>query len=601
MPASHDIPLRKDVKASDRWNLEKLFPSEAAWEAAFKDYEAMLPRIEPLRGSLGKGLEAFASVLEFTRELGMLEERLSYYAELRGTEDEGNTDSRGRSARFMMAATKAQGAFAWFVPEIQALDSAYVEKCLTDPRLADFRVSVRKLLRFKPHVLSPSEERLLALQADANGTPQEAFSVLTNVDIDFGSVDTPEGPRPLTQSTFASFMRNPDRELRRKAYLQFYSGYERHKNTIASLYAGSVKLDKYRAEVRSYGSARAAALFPDDVPEAVYDNLVGTVNANLGALHEYYELRKRALKLPELRHYDVYLPLAPEAKAEHSYDEAVELVCSALAPLGQEYVGTLRAGLSGSWVDRYENRGKRSGAFSAGSFSGEPYILMNYKPDVLRDVFTLAHEGGHSMHSWYSARSNPFPCYNYTIFEAEVASTFNEQLLFKHLYERARDDAERASLMANKVDDVLATLFRQTMFAEFERRSHEMLEAGEALTVDSLRAEYRKLLSKYFGPAMVFEEVSDLEALRIPHFYNAFYVYKYATGISASIALAKRVFAGGAKEREDYFAFLKSGGSRFPIESLKVAGVDMSKPAPVEEACAEFAANVAELRRLLKA
>ncbi len=596
----HEIPLRKDVPLAHRWNLEKLAPSPEAWEKAFKDYEAMIPRIENFKGSLGKGADSFLAALAFSREIGVLEERLYYYADLRVTEDEGDAESRGRSARFMMAATRAQGAWAWFTPEIQALDSDYVARCLADPRFADYKVFIEKLLRFKPHVLSEREERLLALQADANGTPQEAFSVLTNVDIDFGVVETSEGARPLTQSTFASFMRNPDRDLRRRAYLQFYKGYEAHKNTLASLYAGQVKLDKYRAEVRNYPSSRAAALFPDDVPEAVYDNLVGTVNAHLSVLHEYYEIRKRALKLDELRHYDVYVPLAPEARAEHSYEEAVALIADALTPLGEEYVGTLRAGLLGGWVDRYENKGKRSGAFSAGSFSGEPYILMNYKSDVLRDVFTLAHEGGHSMHSYYSARSNPFHSYNYTIFEAEVASTFNEQLLFKYLYERARGDAERASLMANKVDDLLATLFRQTMFAEFEKRSHEMLEAGEALTVDSLRAEYRKLLEKYFGPAMVFEGVSDLEGLRIPHFYNSFYVYKYSTGISAAIALSKRVLSGGAREREDYFRFLSSGGSRFPIEALKVAGVDMSKPAPIEAACAEFAENVAELKRLLK-
>jgi oligoendopeptidase F len=277
----------------------------------------------------------------------------------------------------------------------------------------------------------------------------------------------------------------------------------------------------------------------------------------------------------------------------------VDLVCEALAPLGGEYVSTLRNGLCGGWVDRYENKGKRSGAFSAGSFTGDPYILMNFKDDVFRDVFTLAHEGGHSMHSWYSARSNPFLSYNYTIFEAEVASTFNEQLVFDYLYRSVQDNVRRAALVNNKIDDLLATLFRQTMFAEFEHRTHAMMESGEALTVASLRSEYRSLLVKYFGPAMVLDEVSDLEALRIPHFYNAYYVYKYATGISASIALSKRVLSGGDREREEYFAFLRSGGSRFPMESLKLAGVDMSTPEPVEAACAEFAARVRELSDLL--
>jgi oligoendopeptidase F len=600
MPASHEIPQRKDVPAKDRWNLSRLFASEAAWEEGLKDYEAKTSKIAGFKGSPGKNAESFLATLAFYAEISLLEERLGVYADLRQTEDEGDNDSRGRNARFVMAATKAQGEWAWFVPEIQTLADSFVEKCLADPRFADYAVFLRKIRRFKPHILSENEERLLALQIESNQTPQEGFSVLTNVDIDFGMVDTPQGTRPLSQSTFSSFMQNPDREIRRKAYLQFYKAYDSHKNTIATLYAGSVKLDKYKAQVRKFPNARSQALFPDDVPEAVYDNLVSTVNANLGVLHSYYDLRKKALKLDSLRHYDVYVPLVPQAKVEHSYDEAVELVHAALAPLGEEYVSTLRKGLTSGWVDRYENKGKRSGAFSAGSFAGDPYILLNYKSDVLRDVFTMAHEGGHSMHSWYSASSNPFSCYNYTIFEAEVASTFNEQLLFRYMYERAESDEVRASLLANKVDDVLATLFRQTMFAEFEKRSHEMLESGEPLTVESLRSEYRKLLVKYFGPAMQFEEESDLEGLRIPHFYNAFYVYKYATGISASIALSKRVLGGGAKEREDYFRFLRSGGSRFPIEALKVAGVDMSTPAPVEAACAEFAGNVAELKRLLK-
>ena len=595
-----EIPARSNMPPADLWNLEKLFPRESEWEAALKNFEGRIEKIASFKGTLGSSREAFLDCLAFNAEIGALEERIGVYAYLRQTEDEGNTDSRGRFSRYMMAATRSQGAWAWFVPEIQAIPESFVKGCLADSRFADYLVFLQKILRFKPHVLTEGEERLLALQAEANQTPEDAYSVLTNVDIDFGSVDTLEGPRPLSQSSFSSFLRNPDRELRKKAYFQFYKGYESHKNTIASLFSGSAKLDVYKAKVRNFSSARAGALFPDDVPVAVYDNLVGTITANLGSLHEYYQVRKRALKLDELRHYDVYVPLVNEAKAEHSYQEAVDLITEALAPLGSDYVNTLRGGLMGTWVDRYENKGKRSGAFSYGTFHGEPYILMNYKADVLRDVFTLAHEGGHSMHSYYSVASNPFLSYNYTIFEAEVASTFNEQLLFKSMYEKAANDEVKASLMCNKIDDLLATLFRQTMFAEYERKTHEMLEAGEPLTVDSLRAEYRKLLVKYFGPAMVLEDVSDLEGLRIPHFYSAFYVYKYATGISASIALSKRVLGGGAKEKADYFAFLKSGGSRFPIEALKVAGVDMSTPAPIEAACAEFASNVAELKRLLK-
>jgi oligoendopeptidase F len=600
MPDVMRIPPRSEALESDRWDLSRLFEDESAWEKGLEELAAMLPGIAEYRGQLVSSSGSFLSALDYYRRFGLLDERLSYYSSLRESEDEGDNDSRGRVARYMSASARAQAAWAWFVPEIQSIPESFVASCLTDPRFAEYAVFLRKLLRWKPHVLSEREERLLALQSDTTGVPQDAFSVLTNVDIDFGTIDTAEGPKPLSQSSYAVFLRSADRDLRRRAYFQFYRAYDAHKNTLAALYSGSVRQDKYRATVRNFPSSRLAALFPDDVRESVYDNLVDTISDSLPVLHEYYDLRRRALGLEELRHYDVYVPLAPETKARHSYAEAVELVCSALAPLGSEYVATLRAGIEGRWVDRYENRGKHSGAFSAGSYSGDPYILLNYKEDVIHDVFTLAHEGGHSMHSHYSALSNPFLSYGYTIFEAEVASTFNEQLLFRYLYDHAESDAERASLVSAKLDDLVGTLFRQTMFAEFERTSHEMVEADEPLTVDSLRSAYRKLLEKYFGPTVILEEASDLEGLRIPHFYNAFYVYKYATGISASIALSERVLFGGANEREAYFSFLRSGGSRFPIESLKVAGVDMSTPEPVRAAVASFSRWSAELKRLLK-
>ncbi len=598
--ATHDIPRRGEVPLTDRWNLSKLFPSDDAWEKGLEKLAGMQAGIESLRTKFSASRDDFLALLSRYDEYLRLDERLAYYSDLRVTEDEGDSDARGRYARYIGIATAGQAAWAWLTPSIQALPEAFLDSCFADTRFADFSVFLKKLIRFKPHILSEKEERLLAMQAETNHIAQETFGILTNVDLSFGRIRTDEGLLPLSQSTFSAFMRNQDREIRRKAYMKFYGAYDRHKTTLASLYAGSVKLDKYQAQVRSFGSAREQALFPDKVPESVYDNLVGTINANLPVLHEYYDLRRRALGLEELRHYDVYVPIVKQKTSRHSYDEAVEIVAASLAPLGEEYVATLKAGLLGGWVDRYENKGKRSGAFSAGSFSGEPYILLNYKENVLNDIFTMAHEGGHSMHSWYSMRNNPFMCYSYTIFEAEVASTFNEQLVFKYLYEHAASDDARISLLANRIDDTLGTLFRQTMFAEYEQVTHAMAEAGQALTVDSLRAEYRKLLEKYFGPRMKFESVSDLEGLRIPHFYNAFYVYKYSTGISASIALSERVLNGGEAEKNDYFAFLKSGGSRFPIEALKVAGVDMSSPEPVQLACARFANDVRALKGLLK-
>ncbi|HEY9053899.1 MAG TPA: oligoendopeptidase F, partial [Rectinemataceae bacterium] len=576
-----EIPQRADVPSKDRWDLASLFPTEEAWEEALKRLASLQQGISDIEEAFGPDKGILLGTLSAFSEYSLLDERLGYYAHLRLAEDGGDSSARGRNARYLSCSTAGQAAWAWLTPAMQALPEGFAETCASSPEFADYKVFIEKLLRFKPHVLSKSEEGILARQAEVNQTAQECFGVLTNVDFDFGRIGTESGQRALSQSTFASFMRNKDRSLRRKAYLRFYREYDKHKHTLASLYSGSVKLDIYQAKVRKYPSARAMALFPDKVSESVYDNLVSTIRENLPVLHEYYELRKRALGLDELRHYDVYVPFVEASDTRYSYEEAVRITCAALAPLGEEYVETLRRGLEGGWVDRYENKGKRSGAFSAGSFSGNPYILLNYKEDVLRDLFTMAHEGGHSMHSWYSARSNPFLSYSYTIFEAEVASTFNEHLVFSYLYERAKSPREKASLLSSRIDDSLATLFRQTMFAEFEARVHAMAEAGEALTLEALRATYAELLRDYFGPELVFERVSDLEGLRIPHFYNAFYVYKYATGLAASKALAAGVLGGGEREREAYFAFLRSGGSRFPMESLRLAGVDMEKPEPL--------------------
>jgi oligoendopeptidase F len=599
METEKTIPLRSEIPPEYTWDLSKLYPDDKAWEQGLADYTKKAEAISGYKGTLGKSAESLAAYLDFCRDMGLLEERLGYYSDLRETEDEGSGAARAMMGKFMMAQAKTRAASSWDTPEIQAIPDSLMAGFLTHERLAEYRIYLEKILRYKPYVLGEKEERIIALHAEGESVTDQAFSVLTNVDFDFGSIETPEGKMPLSQSTWSVFMEHRDRDVRRRAYKAFYGAFNAHKTTLAALYSGSVKQDVIRARIRGYGSARAAALFPDRVDEKVYDNLVTTVGANLEPLHRYYSLRKRILKLDELRHYDVYVPLVAGIKKRTSWEEAVELISAALTPLGDEYVSTLRGGLLGRWADRYENKGKRSGAFSAGSYAGEPYILMNYKKDALRDVFTMAHEGGHSMHSWYSASSNPFMHYNYTIFEAEVASTFNEELLYRYLEKTAGSPDIRRYIINKRADDFLSTLYRQTMFAEFEKRSHELEEGGTPLTADILRSEYRALLEKYFGPEMVLEEESDLEGLRIPHFYRAFYVYKYATGISASCALAERVLSGGTKERDDYFAFLKSGGSRFPIESLKLAGVDMSSPAPVEAACRAFGRLVGQLETLL--
>lgn len=597
--ATTAIPQRSQIAAGDQWDLGKLYPDEDAWERGLEQYQELVPRIAAFKGTLGQSAAALRACLEFLNELELLDERVGYYAHLRTSEDAGNSEHQGRFARYLNAASRAEAEKSYVTPEIQAIPDAVMERMLADESLAEFAIALRKLLRFKPHVLPAAQERLLALQLEANQTARKTFAALTDVDLDFGAVDTPEGAQPLSQASWSQFMIHPERDVRRRAYHQFYGHFEQHKNTLAALYDGSVQLDLYRARVRNYPSAREAALFPDQVAATVYDNLIAAVHENLDRLHAYYALRRRALGVAELRHYDVYAPLTGDVRVRHTYDQAVEVVLAALAPLGSDYCATLGAGLRGGWVDRYENKGKRSGAFSAGSFAGDPYILMNFKEDVLRDVFTLAHEAGHSMHSWHSVRHNPIQHYGYSIFEAEVASTFNEQLLFHYLLERAGNREMRAYLVGKRVDDIIATVYRQTMFAEFEHLTHAMAERGEPLTVESLRAAYRQLLERYFGPELKLEEVSDLEGLRIPHFYNAFYVYKYATGLAAAVALAEGVLAGGTEARDRYMAFLRSGGSRYPLQSLQLAGVDMSSPEPVRQALQVFGSLVGQLEQLL--
>jgi len=594
------LRLRQDVPQAECWDLSKLYGDDAAWEKDLERYRGLSQKISSFKGTLGQGAASLAAALSFLRDFGVLEERLAAYASLREAEDQGLSLARDRSARFMRNQAEAQTAWSYLDPEIQAIPEDRVVIFLGDPALAEFTVWLRKVLRFRPHVLSEKEERLLAMQMEANQTASNAFTVLTDVDFDFGTVDTSEGPRPLSHASYASFMQSPDRNLRRLAYQRYYAQYDQHKTTLGVLYDGSVQLDRYAAKVRNHASARAMALFPDDMPEAVYDNLVATVNAGLPALHKYYEIRRKAMRLDDLRHYDVRVPLVAGVNWHHSYDQAVDVVLKALAPLGEAYGADLGAGLRGGWVDRYENKGKNSGAFSYGCYSAAPYILMNFKEDLLDDVFTLAHEAGHSMHSFYSARNNAYLHWHYTTFEAEVASTFNEQLLQRYLIDHTESTQARAYLINKEVDAIIGTLFRQTMFAEFEAKTHALAESGTPLTVDVLRLEYRNLLERYFGPSMKLEETSDLEALRIPHFYRAFYVYTYATGISAAIALADRVVTQGPQAREDYFAFLRSGGSRYPIQALKVAGVDMSSAAPIQAALARFEKLVAELARHLQ-
>jgi len=600
--SKNTIPARKDVPESDKWNLSSIYKSDTEWEEALKKLPSLTEKVVAYKGKLSESSDSFLGALKALEAAELQLETVYHYASLKHEADEDDSVATEQDGKATMAWTDFMSQISFFDPELQAIDEKLLKEWIAKPEFADYKIFVEKQLHYKQYILSEKEERILSLQSQSAQTAQNAFSVLTNVDMNktFGTINVNGEEKQLTETTFGVLVRNQDRKVREQTYKQYYKKFEENQNTIATLYAGSVYQDVFSAKARGYKSSLEAGLYGNKVPESVYRNLIECIHQNLPALHEYYSIRKKALGLDELRHYDVYVPIVKTAEAHTTFDEAIEICHGALAPLGKEYTDQFCKGLLGGWTDKYENVGKRSGAFSSGCYVGDPFILLNYNEDNIRDVFTVAHEGGHSMHSWYSVHNNPFMCYEYTIFEAEVASTFNEELVFEYLLKNAKDDEMKKYLLSMRADDILATLYRQTMFAEFELKAHEMVENGTPLSAENLRKTYRELLELYFGPEMNFEDNSDMEGLRIPHFYNAFYVYKYATGISAALALSKRVTNGGEKEREDYFKFLKSGGSRYPIESLKVAGVDMTTTEPVQAACDEFAKIIAELKKMLK-
>jgi len=594
------LPARKDVAAGDTWDLASLFSSDKDWEQALAAWEKRIPEFAAFAGTLGSSAERLAECLAFDLAYDREGDRIGTYAFLRASEDQAAPEAQRMTGRFQHVSTRAGEAASFIRPEIMAIPEATLTAWMAGPVLAPYRLMLERLVRTRAHTLSEPEEKLLAMQGTFAGTAGKVFRQLTDADLKFGSVTTGKGERiELSNATFVTLLHDTVPEVRRTAFHQYYAQYEAHANTLAATLSGSNERDVYAAKVRNYPSAVEAALFADNVPLAVYDQLTAAVRAHLPAVHRYYDLRKRILGLDEIHHYDCYVPLVPELEQRHSWDEAVTVVIESLAPLGGDYCGRLEQGLRGRWCDRYPNAGKQSGAFSSGTYDSDPYILMNFQEEAIEHVFTLAHEAGHSMHTRYSAEAQPYQYSGYTIFVAEVASTFNEQLLTRLLLERATSKKERAAIIAREIDSIRATIVRQTMFAEFERKSHASAEAGEPLTLERLRSIYRELLDAYFGPKFVIDKQLELECLRIPHFYNAFYVYKYATGLAAAITLAKKVAEKEPGALARYLGFLKGGSSKWPLDLLRDAGVDLEQPEPVAIALTRFGELVDELGTLL--
>ena len=594
------LPARSEIAEADKWALEDLFLTDADWEAAVKQLEEQLAQLKGYAGKVSASADALYAYLTLADETENLFEKVLVYSNEKMHEDMGNSTYQGYAAQAQAAAARLSAAEAFFEPELLAMEESRLQGFLKEePELEKYRLLIDRIWRRKAHTLSAAEEEILAKTYEMATAPDDIFSMFNDADAKFGTIRDENGKEvELTHGRFGGFMESSDRRVRKEAFEALYQTYDQFQNTLAATYSANVKKAKFYADVRKYPSALAAALAPGNIPTEVYDNLIETVHRFLPAMYRYVALRKRALGVEELHMYDVYVPLVADRTKKIPFAEAKEIVKRGLAPMGEEYVSHLEEGFDHRWIDVYENRGKRSGAYSWGAYGTHPYVLLNYQ-GKLDDVFTLAHEMGHALHSWYSNANQPYVYSGYLIFVAEVASTCNESLLMQYLLKESKDKKEKAYLLNHFIDQFKGTLFRQTMFAEFEKITHEMYAKGESLTAERLCAVYMDLNRKYFGEEMVSDPQIALECSRIPHFYTEFYVYQYATGFSCAIALSKRILEMGEAGVADYMKFLKGGCSKDPIELLKMAGVDISTPKPVEDALQLFEELVSELEELL--
>ena len=564
------IMERNEQNINDTWNLEAIFKDENEFKKAKKKALSLSDKIAKEKTRLADK-DTLLSVLKTSDELGITLEKLGSYAYMKTSEDGANSENVKRMSEYMILETKISEETAYVTPEILALEKGTLLSFIKDKAFKDYKIMLKKLIREKEHILSEKEERILSLQGEVGASFSRIFDDMTDIDFNFGEIDG----IPLTHASYSSFLQSENEDVRKRAYYAYYKKFDENKHSLSKTYEGAIKQSLFTSRARGYKSTLERALFTDNIKKEVFLNLIDAAHEGFPYLKRFYELKRKVLNLAELHHYDVYAPLVKNYKSDTPYEKAVDYVIASLSPLSKEYTSILQKGLTTDrWVDRYENKGKASGAYSNGGYKTLPYIMMSYKSDVLRDVFTIAHEGGHSMHSYYSAKNNPYSSYNYTIFEAEVASTFNEMMLFHYLLNHSNSKEETLFLLTKQADDIVATFFRQTMFSEFEYRVHTLATEGQALALDVFLSIYKELLSEYL-PTVSIDETGSLEALRIPHFYRPFYVWKYATGISAAAALSKKVLDGGEKERDDYLSFLKSGGSHFPLDSLKKAGADL--------------------------
>jgi len=593
-----DIRRREDVAAAYKWDLTHIYPDDAAWEAAMT---ATFEEVKAFAAWEGKVVEDPRKAI---REYFELDEKMSpvfSYAFLRKETDNADTVAQTLKAKLMQTGVQVQTMMSFFEPELLAMDEAALKEIAADPAMSDYDTFIEGLLRQKAHALPKEQEKLMAMMGQLAQAPNNIFSMLTDVDMKFPDVIMPDGSaRTLTEGTYSSFIRDANRDVRKQGFEGIMGTYGKFANTIAATYGANVQKDVFMANARKYSSCRAAKMEPLQIPEEVYDNLISVIHENIPTLNEYLTLRKQSMGLDELHMYDLYTPMVSDFKIELPYDKAFDMMLEGLTPMGEDYLEKLREARVGGWIDVYPTENKSSGAFSSGGLRNvHPYVLLNHN-DNLSDTFTIAHELGHSMHSYYSNTNQPAPKSGYSLFVAEVASTCNEAVMMRYLLEQFKDDKKaQAYLLNHFLEQFRTTVFRQTMFAEFEYIAHTMAEKGQPLTRDALTKVYYDLNKLYYGGVCKVDELIGNEWLRIPHFYRSFYVYVYATGLCAAVSLSERILNEGAPAVADYRKFLSAGSSVPPIEALKLAGIDMSKPEPIRAAMKVFKETLEKFKAAL--
>jgi len=582
------VKRREEIAKEDKWDIEKIYENTEEWEKDFKKLKEMAPKIKDFQGKL-KDSNELLSFLKLDEEISRLADKLLVYAFLKSDEDTSNNANQAIKNKIEAYSAELAAMEAFFIPEILSYEEGTIEKAIEEnSELKKYEFMLKRILKKKPHTLSKEAEELMASVSDALNAPSNIFNMLTNADMTFPTIKDEEGNEvELTEGNYGIYNKSKDRRVREDAFKALFGTYEKFKNTLAASLISSIKNFSFIAKTRKYNSSLEASLKPNDIPLEVYNNAIKTINDNLDSLHRYVRIKKKLLGLSEMHMYDLYVPVIDTPKSHIEFDEGVKIIKEALKPLGEEYLKIFDEGIQNRWVDIYENKGKRKGAYSWGTYDTMPYVLLNYNYE-LNDVSTLAHEMGHSIHSYYSRKEQPYIYADYTLFCAEVASTVNENLLINYLIENEKDEKKKLYLINTQLEQIRTTVFRQIMFAEFEKITHEKVDAGEPLTSEDLCKIYHDLNAKYFGEDIVIDKEIDMEWSRIPHFYNDFYVYQYATGYSAANSFVKAILEKGKDAVDKYKGFLKAGGSDYPINILKKAGVDMTTPKPIEDTIARF-------------